>query len=727
MILSSDDEVILGSGGQTKKFSIATSAKAFKILSSNLYKNKIRAIVRELSCNCLDAHFLNGFEGQFEIKAPNQLDPRFIIRDFGPGLSDDDVMNLYTTYFASTKSGSNDFIGALGLGSKSPFSYTETFTVVSNFNGVSSVYTAMLDNGEPVILPVHKEPTPEGVQSGIEITIPVKTADISEWHKEIMYVVRPMGEAKARVLGIKADIDWFPEFEEYHGRTNVSYNLHETNGLFAVYGNIVYPLSEVRGLDASWLRSKYRVVYIKFPLGELDIASSREELSLDETTTANIVKRVNTLDLKVLEQDIKEYGEETNIRKLYRDISNLTYDAKQILNRRNTKFGPGNYTLRALEKMVEVRPEFQSAGVVYSVCFDPKLKRIKSKSNTSQVSTLSMFGPQVSKLRIIIDDDKRSRISVVRTISSILYSKDPKAVELAKQLPKAHEDLLFVNPESEYEMDLLPELLKHMRDDEVIMYKTSELKALVEPFIEVKAKEIDNSPRSKTPTAYHYKFVNGQWLKTNLFTRVKEVEEFDGYALFVNGTTYTSFDTETKVHNVQDHHIQTLAAFLKINEYYVIRPSLQKKVVREGQLTDMLPEIYDKFVELIDDVDHLDYVATSGKAQQYTRHTNKHPELGFMNKWFSASGSTSKEYADLMQMYNIMRYWTTGGEDNLPLRVQHRIGLDTVSKLLSHALNNAIKLIDKFEAENIVVSNFLKSRYDLSDEAVIEIAKLMGQ
>jgi HSP90 family molecular chaperone len=37
-------------------FSIEASAKMYNILSSGLYSNKIKAVIRELSCNALDAN-----------------------------------------------------------------------------------------------------------------------------------------------------------------------------------------------------------------------------------------------------------------------------------------------------------------------------------------------------------------------------------------------------------------------------------------------------------------------------------------------------------------------------------------------------------------------------------------------------------------------------------------------------------------------------------------------
>jgi hypothetical protein len=51
MIINSSptNEAVLSNVGEVGEFRIRNSAKAFNILSSGLYANKIRAIVRELS------------------------------------------------------------------------------------------------------------------------------------------------------------------------------------------------------------------------------------------------------------------------------------------------------------------------------------------------------------------------------------------------------------------------------------------------------------------------------------------------------------------------------------------------------------------------------------------------------------------------------------------------------------------------------------------------------
>ena len=164
----------------SSKFTIAQNSKMFKILSDYLYSDKIMAVIRELSTNAYDAHIAAHNSNPFLVKLPNYSDPNFTIRDYGTGLSQDDMEGLYKTIGASNKNDSNDFIGCLGLGSKSPFAYSKSFTSTSYFNGMKLVYVASLDEaGEPSLNLFHTEKTNE--PNGLEISFAVKSCDYSEF------------------------------------------------------------------------------------------------------------------------------------------------------------------------------------------------------------------------------------------------------------------------------------------------------------------------------------------------------------------------------------------------------------------------------------------------------------------------------------------------------------------------------------------------------------------
>jgi len=112
-ILSNDKrDVQINGDFKTSGFKIQASAKAFEILSSNIYTNKVRAVVREYNCNAYDAHVAAGNEQPWDVHLPTRLEPHFSVRDYGTGLSDEQVREIFTTYFHSTKTGSNDFVGA---------------------------------------------------------------------------------------------------------------------------------------------------------------------------------------------------------------------------------------------------------------------------------------------------------------------------------------------------------------------------------------------------------------------------------------------------------------------------------------------------------------------------------------------------------------------------------------------------------------------------------------
>lgn len=727
MIIQGDDEVVLGSKGANTKFKITTSAKAFKILSSGLYKNKIRAIVRELACNCLDAHKLNGFEGAFQINVPGQMDPRFIIRDFGPGLSKDGLENLYTTYFASTKNNSNDFIGALGLGSKSPFSYTDTFTVVSYHEGKVYGYTAMLDNGEPIIRLLFEEDMKEDDKTGLEITVPVKTADIQRWKDEIKYVVRPFGEAKVNLVGSKLEPRFFPEFDEYYVIPSTDYSYEERSGLFAVYGSIVYPLNDVPGLGDTWIGSRNDVAFIKFPLGELDIAASREELSLDEQTIANIKSRIIHLDKRVMDADLKEWRETTNERKVVRELGGLNYRANQMLQNKAAVVC-GNKTYKQLYAKYDVKARFIDAGIVYEVCVDPKMKRLKSTGARGGVGVTYMFGTQRKKLTIIIDDCKKQRLPAVRALNEIRYSKDDKAKKILKEnpwLPERGEEILFVNPESELEMNTLPDVLRQMGEDEVVMKYTSEFFAAVEDYVVVVQREYQ--PKPKAPSAVRwYKTKEGSWAEEELFYNAADAEDIDGWVVFKNGYNYVTMEPEYGVWN-NFGGICQCADVLGITEFHIVRPQLQKKIIKLDQCQDMLVAISDKFVELVDEVDYDYYTATSGRAYNYIRHIEKYPELNFLMKYLNESGKSSKEAKDLFSLRSWLNPVNISSYTNPLHKDQVYNGLHIVRKLNEYADSRAAERIKKFEGENIVVTEYMRNRYNMEGNAVAEIVKLLGE
>ena len=286
------NEAIVSNVGEIGEFRIRNSAKAFNILSSGLYSNKIRAIIRELSCNAVDSHVAAGKKDTpFDVHLPNSMEPWFSIRDYGTGLDHNQVTQIYTTYFESTKTNSNDYIGALGLGSKSPFSYTDNFTISTVKNGIKGIYTAFINEvGVPSIaLMMTEEDCTE--PTGVEIKFSVNDRwDFEKFSSEAQHVykyfkLRPANITVNDVAYVDKDI--IPGVHTYQPN---SYSRMS----YAVMGNIAYPIEMPNadtnlGALATMLDCN---LIMEFEIGDLDFQASREGLSYIPQTIASIKRKL---------------------------------------------------------------------------------------------------------------------------------------------------------------------------------------------------------------------------------------------------------------------------------------------------------------------------------------------------------------------------------------------------------------------------------------------------
>lgn len=720
MIITTEKETILGNGSKSKAFSITASPKVFKILSSDLYTNKIRAVVRELITNMIDAHALNGNPEKFIIQVPGRLDPRFVCRDFGPGMSDFDIQGddnspgLYNSYFSSSKAESNDFIGGFGLGSKSPFSYTDTFSITSYHKGEIRGYVAYMDGDGPQIKPTFvKEMGPDD-KTGIEIVVPVEEKDFRNFAYEVSYIMRPFKDL-AIINGLDREIDYFPDFDDYYG-VNPERYWPDRGGLYAIYGGIVYPIDGVIR-DRNWLSIRNEVNYIKFPMGSLDIAPSREALSLDDRTRKNIIERVKELSEQAFNEDVKRFKESTSPRHTYRELMKMGYSARDYMISNSVKFTTKNLSYKKMQSMFEPDSKLCNAGIVYEVNLDPRLKRIKQSHETSAVaSSYRLFGINTTKINIVIDNTK-NRVNIVRGLARALDDS-----EFNNTLNIHHnERLLFINPEVESQIDLLPDIMAMFESDEVNIHYLSEIEALVKSYIPKVVKSA--APRPKAATAFKFEIKDGRWEKEELFTLTSEADEITGYVAYMHRSDIFSMDGTTSLCNPSTSILIRMANLIGINEFYVIRPLLQKKVKELGQCQCIFETLRDLYVDAFDDVDYDKYVGYSSSAQRYIDKIIKYPELNFMMKYFSTD-EVSEEYTRLGNMVSSLRgVYFNGGKDT----IGHDIWTVTnlFDELSRNALKNSDKMVAEFTKKFRIVSDFIGYRNSLSDDEVSQIAKTM--
>jgi len=331
---------------KTVKFGIKSSGLAhiFNVLRNQLYSDKITAVIREYTCNAVDAHVEdNKSELPITVTLPNRLNPNFKVRDYGKALSDEEISEVYAFYGESTKRSSNNQIGMIGIGSKSAFAYGDNFVIHSFLDGKKHIYNAFIDPSQVgQITKLGEEETEE--ENGVEIVVPVKGDDHDEFNEKAKtlfkwYKVRPTIKGTKDfsyddndVLFSGDDSDW----EWTDGKNDGYYG--SGGECIAVMGNIGYPVNwydlnqSGRGLQ----KLANRNLILRFDIGDLEISASREKLQYTDYTRKNIVAK-----LEKVEQELADKVSET-----FNDCETL-FDAKCLYGS-VFDYGNGLYQLREI-------------------------------------------------------------------------------------------------------------------------------------------------------------------------------------------------------------------------------------------------------------------------------------------------------------------------------------------------------------------------------------------
>ena len=306
------------------QFKIKASKKAFSILSAQLYSNKILAVCREISCNAVDSHIsANKSDIPIHIHLPNKLEPFFAVQDFGTGISHENIYNIYATYFESTKTETNDQTGCLGLGSKSPFSYSDSFLVTSIFEGVNRVYNAYFNEQDtPAIALMSTENTNE--INGVTVQIPVEEKDFYTFANEVKNACR-FFKVKPEISG--GSIDWITDKITFSGEGWESYESLEHGKGYVVMGNVAYPIESYQLAYEHRQMFNHAGLVIYADMGVIDFVPSREALSYDETTKKWLNDKMAFIAIDFAEKLASSIADKDNI-----------FDAMKAVNLIHTKF-----------------------------------------------------------------------------------------------------------------------------------------------------------------------------------------------------------------------------------------------------------------------------------------------------------------------------------------------------------------------------------------------------
>ena len=269
---------------ETSAVTIQANAEAFKTLSEDLYTYLERAVVREYSCNAWDAHQDAEVERPFEVHLPTSLEAWFSVRDFGFGLDDHDIRNVFAGYFNSSKRDTNNQVGFFGLGSKSALSLSDSFTVTSYHGGFKTVFSIYKDEeGKPHVAKLTQE---ESDETGIEVK--VNTGDRAQEFKREAFNVFKYWEILPKINSDDV-LEDIKEWQESLELVSDSYAFQRKAGRTkAVMGNVAYDIPseyDILGIEG----------YVRFDIGELNMAPSREQLSANKKTQENLQARLSLI------------------------------------------------------------------------------------------------------------------------------------------------------------------------------------------------------------------------------------------------------------------------------------------------------------------------------------------------------------------------------------------------------------------------------------------------
>ena len=200
------------------------------------------------------------------------------------------------------------------------------------------------EHGMPSIAMLGHTTTLEG--NGVTVKMPVKQNDIRSFVEKAANVFKWFD-----VMPTITGMNNFKIDKLLPSHTGTNWKLldstHRSQRAIALMGKVAYPI-DAKSLTNLTDRHKLLLsspMVLEFPLGDLEVAVSREALGYDTRTQANIIKHIsNTLvELSaVVESSIASATTEWQAKRIYNELFStngvFNYEMKQVLNSANLKW-----------------------------------------------------------------------------------------------------------------------------------------------------------------------------------------------------------------------------------------------------------------------------------------------------------------------------------------------------------------------------------------------------
>lgn len=339
-MIPNDTPQIASSLGETApvsdfRITTATQARILMSLSDKTYTRKQLAVVREYSTNAADAHFLMGkLISDIQVTLPTMEDLNFRVRDFGAGLTEDEIKNIYCVLGESTKRNNNNLNGVLGYGCKAGFADADSFLVTSWCNGEKTVYQCIKGDCNTLPKSICLLRLPSDEPTGIEICVPVRQNAMYSYHREavnfyrhwpVMPTIKNLSDEDAESISKYRSTPATLKGEGWEVRPSVD----GARGI-AYMGYVPYQIDWSVLTHKMCLDAKTRALFeliksndvtLYFGMGEIQFVDSREHLEYTDKTIAALTARLTQIFGKIQEA----------IQEKFTDLPTI-WDAKIMYN-----------------------------------------------------------------------------------------------------------------------------------------------------------------------------------------------------------------------------------------------------------------------------------------------------------------------------------------------------------------------------------------------------------
>jgi len=280
----------VGGDMSARRSTIKMSKKTFRMHIDGIYSEKIASIVREIAANAFDSHIRAQQDRPFFVHCPNVIEPTFFVRDFGTGMTDQVMGEIYIVLGESDKDMTDDEVGMWGMGSKSPFSYSDQYNITC-YDGVEARFYGygIAEDGVPTLYLMHTEPCDE--PRGVKIGFAVETKDFPAFEKAIEFTA--IGHNNAFETNLTLPQLGTPVFTGEGWSAYKGMPRSMPTQWYARQGCILYPIEHAEVARPAQNYNDQTTFILDCPIGTIQVTASRESISYTEEVLTFLKARIN--------------------------------------------------------------------------------------------------------------------------------------------------------------------------------------------------------------------------------------------------------------------------------------------------------------------------------------------------------------------------------------------------------------------------------------------------